>query len=140
THPAMATALLLLVAGCAAQPPAPACPAGQAPALELSAFFGRGVPGGGREIDDAAWARFRAAALTPRFPRGSTETDTRGTWRGREGRTILERSLVLTLLVPEAERKDALARLQAAAAEYRHAFSHEAVGIAIRPACTLGFF
>jgi hypothetical protein len=127
------------LAGCAAPPlaagPGAACPAGMAPGVVLTAYFGRGSPAGER-VGDAAWEDFLRRDLLPLLGRGagSTVTDAAGTWHGGA-----ERTKVLTLIAPPARATAWRQALAAAIAVYRERFDQQAVGVTLAAACTEGF-
>src|SRR5260370_42514234 len=72
-----------------ANAPAVACNAPQRPMQQIELMFGRSIAGHLR-VDAAAWSRFLAREITPRFPDGLTVLDAAGQWRdpggGRRGR------------------------------------------------------
>src|SRR5258705_7403509 len=57
-----------------------ACNAPQRPMQQIELMFGRSIAGHLR-VGEAAWARFLAREITPRFPDGLTVLDTAGQWR-----------------------------------------------------------
>lgn len=135
--------VVALLAGCAAQTPAPrgatdaACPPGTGAATVAEAFFGRNAAG--REVvSDAAWDRFMAEVVTPAFPDGLTVLDGAGQWRGRDGRIARERAKVLLVALPGGTPAEALERLAPVRAAYRARFGQESVMVATRSAC-VGF-
>ncbi len=126
-----AVLLLALLAGCAA--PAPRC-AGLAgkPMLSATLYFGRTA--NGARVDDAAWRRFLAEVVTPRFPSGFTVLDGYGQWRGRaSGQIASEPSTVVIVLAEPGEAT--LAALAAIRADYRRRFAQESVGLALTDSC-----
>src|SRR5258707_8051902 len=66
-----------------------ACDAPQRPMQQIELMFGRSIAGHLR-VGEAAWSRFLAREITPRFPDGLTVLDAAGQWpgprRGRPGR------------------------------------------------------
>lgn len=142
------TAMALLLAGCVAGAPPPqqqgtapavaaaGCPEGARPATVLEAYFGRsGAPDAPR-VSEAAFARFLAEEVTPRFPHGLTVLDGLGQWRSpATGRTTRERSKILILVLPETEEAAARARLAPVTTAYRQRFRQESVLVTSRAAC-----
>ena len=87
--------------------------------------FGAGLPDGGT-VTAEDWARFVDTAITGRFPDGFTLLDAEGAWRsGTTGDTIREPAHVLLLVHPN--NRDADARLDAIAADYKTQFRQESV-------------
>ncbi len=125
---------LLLLAGCATQPP---CPPGLGPATLASAYFGR-THGGDEIVTDAAWARFMDEAVTPAFPDGLTVLDGAGQWRGRGGPISRQRSKVLLVALPGGDAAEAQRRLAPVIAIYRERFRQESVMVTTEAVC-LGF-
>src|SRR5258707_11229157 len=63
-----------------ANAPAVACNAPQRPMQQIELMFGRSIAGHLR-VDAAAWSRFLAREITPRFPDGLTDLDAAGQLR-----------------------------------------------------------
>lgn len=131
--------IALLIAGptvVAAQSPASACHAGQQPKLMAELTFGRDI---GRHvgISEAAWRRFLAREVTPRFPDGLTVINALGQWRDRKtGRIVREPSKLVMIVLPG--NADDQARLDAVVAAYKRHFQQQSVGVVVQPAC-IGF-
>jgi hypothetical protein len=125
---------LLMLAGCATQPP---CPPGLGPATVASAYFGR-TAGGEEIVTDAEWARFMDQAVTPAFPDGLTVLDGAGQWRGRSGAISRQRSKVLVVALPDGDAAEAQRRLAPVIATYRERFRQESVMVTTEAVC-LGF-
>ena len=127
--------LPIILAGCvtAAAP----CPGGMQAQVRAELIFGRSLKTGGT-ASEAAWRRFAAEEITPRFPDGFTVLDGRGQWRdpqarGAQGRIVREPSKVLLVAMPdEPERR---ARLAAVAEAYRRAFGQDSVLTLAAPSC-----
>ncbi|MBV9773118.1 MAG: DUF3574 domain-containing protein [Gemmatimonadetes bacterium] len=121
-----APALLLgaLLAGCAPPRalPAPA-PAAQGQ-VDDRLFFGRSISGGGA-VSDEEWRAFVEEVVAPRFPDGMTVWRAEGAWRGADGRTTREPTLVLEVVHPAGAAGDSA--VAAIAREYRRRFRQEAV-------------
>lgn len=104
------------------------CSGAQKPWVVADLLFGR------THVSDAAWARFLATEVTPRFPDGFTVIDANGQWRAPGGRTIArERSKVLMIAMPPGA--DNAARLQQIVEAYKSRFKQQSVGLVVRPAC-----
>src|SRR5271168_5496379 len=91
---AVTTSILLIaaVSAAAAQAAAPPCHGTQQPKEVAELLFGRDI-GDRLGVSEAAWARFVAREMTPRFPGGLTIFDATGQWRDRSnGRIVHEPS------------------------------------------------
>ncbi len=126
-------ALLMALAACAAPPHKGArmTDAQSGAALKGDAmtatrlYFGTSMPGGGT-VSDAAWQRFLANEITPRFPEGLTVLEARGQWRDtKTGRIARERSRVLLLLHRGTAK--AKAAIAAIVARYKERFRQQSV-------------
>ncbi len=86
-------------------------------------YFGAQMPDG--VVDDAAWEAFVAAVIAPRFAAGFTVLDSKGQWRGADGRVVSERSRVLEVVADDdlVTRQ----RLAEVVASYKQRFRQEAV-------------
>ena len=100
--------------------------------LRAELLFGLRRPDG-RASSEAAWRRFLAARVTPRFPDGLTVLSANGQWRGADGRVLREPSRVLVILTEASA--GTLDALQAIRTEYRAAFGQESVGLVLSRAC-----
>jgi Protein of unknown function (DUF3574) len=129
--------VLALAAGLTAEGQASAsaqgCRGQQQSMLAAELLFGRRTAGGGI-VSEAAWARFLAREITPRFPDGLTVLDAAGQWRdpvrGRIGR---EPSKVVLIVFRDDSLKQA--NLDAIADAYKRRFKQRSVGIVIKPVC-----
>ena len=127
------TALLLpaLLTGCVTAA-APSCPGGMQAQVRAELIFGRNLKTGGT-VSEAAWRRFVAQEIAPRFPDGFTVLDGRGQWRDPQGRVVREASKVLLVAMPDdPERR---ARLAAIAEAYKRAFGQDSVLTLATPSC-----
>jgi hypothetical protein len=123
-----AAALLLALTGSAVAQSEFQCSGAQKSWLVAELLFGRS------NVSDAAWDRFLAAEVTPRFPDGLTVYDARGQWRNPQTNKISrERSKVVMIAMPPAADNDA--RLQAIIDAYKARFSQQSVGLILRPSC-----
>ena len=96
--------------------------------------FGRDI---GRHVgvSEAAWQRFLAREVTPRFPDGLTVMSAVGQWRDRSnGRIVREPSKLVMIVLPG--KADDQARLDAVVAAYKQQFRQQSVGVIVQPACT----
>jgi hypothetical protein len=127
----LAAALLALTPGAEAQ--TLSCRGAQQPKEVAELLFGRNI-GSRLGVSEAAWARFLAREVTPRFPDGLTVVDALGQWRDRDtGRIVRERSKRVEIVLPGSE--DDAAKLDAVVAAYKSRFRQQAVGVVVRPAC-----
>lgn len=120
--------------GLAAQSAAPACRAGQQSRQLAELTFGRDI-GRRTGVSEAAWRRFLARVVTPRFPDGLTVVDAFGQWRDRAtGRIVREPSKLVIIVLPgNAEDQ---ARLDAIVGSYKQQFHQQSVGEIVQAACT----
>ncbi len=129
--------ILLLIVGSttlAAQSPGSVCQAGLQSKLLADLTFGRDI---GRHVgvSEAAWQRFLAREVTPRFPDGLTVMNASGQWRDHgTGRIVREPSKVVMIVL--SGRADDQARLDAIVAAYKRQFHQQSVGVIVQPACT----
>jgi hypothetical protein len=98
---------------------------------KIELMFGRNTRGGGGE---AAWARFVAREITPRFPDGLTVLDAAGQWRDPAAdRPDRERSkLVIIVTAADAPADDRIAAIVDA---YKHQFHQKSVGVVATAVC-----
>lgn len=131
-----ALAAALLLSACAAGGEA-ACPAGTQSATVAEAYFGRSVRG--RDpVSEAEWRAFLADTVTPAFPDGLSVIESRGQWRGGDGRIIEEASKVLVVVLPRADAATAAARLRPVEDAWKTRFRQGSVMTVLRRAC-VGF-
>jgi Protein of unknown function (DUF3574) len=116
-----------------ASAPAAACNAPQRPMQQIELMFGRNLAGHLR-VDTAAWSRFLAREITPRFPDGLTVLDAAGQWRDpAAGRVVREPSkLVIIVTADEAPARERIAAIVAA---YEERFRQRSVGVISRSVC-----
>lgn len=116
-----------------AQTPAFSCHGTQQAKAVAELLFGRDI-GQHVGVSEAAWARFVAREMTPRFPDGLTITDAIGQWRDTARGTIVrEPSKRVEIVLPGGD--DDEARLDAIAKAYKAEFHQQSVGVIVRPAC-----
>ena len=138
---------LLLLAGCAAVPPAATAPAptttpqlrgdAQRPAqargwIRSELYFGLGREagaGGGARTDpigEERWRAFLDAEVTPRFPDGLTVFDAYGQWLSR-GSGVPERLRTRVLVVLHEDTPARRADIEAIRLAWKQATGHESV-------------
>jgi hypothetical protein len=100
---------------------------------QIELMFGRNVAGHVR-VAEAAWSRFVAREITPRFPDGLTVLDAAGQWRDPGGRgTAREPSkLVVIVTADSAAAGDQIAAIVAA---YKQQFRQRSVGVISHSVC-----
>jgi hypothetical protein len=125
--------LVATMIGAAAQTAAPACHGKQQQRDVAELLFGRDI-GDRLGVSEAAWARFVAREMTPRFPGGMTIFDAVGQWRdGSKGKIVHEPSKKVEIVLPGND--DDQARLDAVVAAYKSTFHQQAVRVIVRSAC-----
>jgi len=116
-----------------AEPAAPPCQGPLQRKEVADLLFGRDI-GHRTGVSEAAWSRFVAREITPRFPDGLTIINAVGQWRDRATGTIVrEPAKQVEIVLPGGD--DDEARLAAIAAAYKRAFRQHAVGVIVRSAC-----
>ncbi len=120
-----------LPAGAHAQ--ALSCSAAQKPMQVAELLFGRKI-GDRVGVSEAAWARFVAREVTPRFPDGLTVIAASGQWLDtKTGKVVREPSKVVQIILPGKD--DDESRLSAVIEAYKSKFRQQSVGLVLRPAC-----
>jgi hypothetical protein len=125
--------LAALARSAEAQSPALSCHGTQRQKVVAELMFGRDI---GRHVgvSEAAWARFVARQITPRFPDGLTVSDAVGQWRDQaSGRIVREPSKLVLIVLPGKD--DDQARLDAVASAYKRQFHQQSVGVVLQSAC-----
>jgi hypothetical protein len=131
TLAAVTTAALLGLGGgiTASAAETPATPQAQQSPGELwkrtELYFGTGKPDG-TEVTDKEFAAFSDREITPAFPDGFTRLDGSGQWRGGSGVIVRERTHVVVLLYPFADR-EAEREIEGLRADYEKQFQQESV-------------
>ena len=95
-------------------------------------LFGRNI-GDRLGVTEAAFARFTASEITPRFPDGLTIIDARGQYRDDRGRLIREPSKVVLITFRDDAQKRA--DLVAIADAYKARFKQQSVLTTVRNTC-----
>ena len=130
--PSLIVAFLTLAAApLAAQTGGLSCSPPLQPRVVAELLFGRNL---GRRIgvSAAAWSRFVARELTPRFPDGLTVVDAVGQWRdAASGEIVREPAKKVEIVLPG----DGQERLEAAVQAYKREFRQRSVGVIVRAAC-----
>lgn len=115
------------LAGPAALPPPCAGLPGD-PGITARLYFGR------TRTDNAAWQKFLAENVTPRFPAGFSVFDGTGQWQQRSsGRIIQEKSTVIEIAAPRDP--DTIWKFEEIRADYRAKFNQESVGLVVSDNC-----
>ena len=123
----------LLTAGVLTSAPAFSCSPPLQPMQQIELMFGRNVRGW-PGVSDAAWARFLAREITPRFPDGLTVLDATGQWRDPgSGRLARERSRLVIIVTAAAPSTDG--RIAAIIAAYKQRFHQKSVGVVTSDVC-----
>jgi hypothetical protein len=128
-------AMLLAAAanGADAQTPALVCHGAQRPGAVAELLFGRDI-GGRLGVSEAAFRRFVAREITPRFPDGLTVASANGQWRDpQSGAIVREPSKFVLIVLPG--KADDQARLEAVVAAYKRQFRQRSVGVLVQSAC-----
>jgi hypothetical protein len=116
-----------------AQTAPPPCHTPQQAKQVAALLFGRDI-GGKLGVSEAAWTRFVARELTPRFPNGLTITDASGQWRDRGGGMgVREPVKRVEIVLPGND--DDQARLDAVVTAYKRAFLQRSVVVIVQAAC-----
>ena len=127
------TLLTAAATNATAQALAIVCHGAQRPGQIAELLFGRDI-GNHVGVSEAAWARFVAREVTPRFPDGLTITNAIGQWRDPAShRMMREPSKRVEIALPG--HADDEARLDAIAAAYKRRFHQHSVGVIVQSAC-----
>ena len=110
-----------------------ACNAPQRPMQQIELMFGRNIAGRLR-VGEAAWSRFLAREITPRFPDGLTVLDAAGQWRDPVGGRVVREPGKIVIIVA-AEEAPVRERIAAIVAAYKQRFRQRSVGVISRPVC-----
>jgi hypothetical protein len=112
---------------------AAACDAPQRPMQQIELMFGRNVAGHVR-VGKAAWSRFLAREITPRFPDGLTVLDAAGQWRDPGGRGEMREltRMVIIVTADDAAVRDQIATIVAA---YKQQFRQRSVAVISHSVC-----
>jgi hypothetical protein len=116
-----------------ANTPAVACNAPQRPMQQIELMFGRNVAGHLR-VGEAAWSRFLAREITPRFPDGFTVLDAAGQWRDPAGGRVMREPSKMVIIVTQ-EDAPVRDRIAAIVVAYKQRFRQQSVGVISRSVC-----
>jgi hypothetical protein len=110
-----------------------ACDAPQRPMQQIELMFGRNVAGRVR-VGEAAWRRFLAREITPRFPDGLTVLAAAGQWRDPGGRGAVREAskMVIIVTADDAAVRERIATIVAA---YKQQFRQRSVGVIAHSVC-----
>jgi uncharacterized protein DUF3574 len=110
-----------------------ACNAPQQSMQQVELMFGRNIAGK-LGVSEAAWSRFLAREVTPRFPDGLSVLDAAGQWQDKaRGRVVREPSkLIMIVTADDASARDKIAAIIAA---YKQQFHQQSVGMISRAVC-----
>jgi hypothetical protein len=109
------------------------CQRGQATGSVVELFFGRNI-GQRLGVSEAAWSRFLAREITPRFPDGLTVINASGQWRDSARSTIVYEPTKLVMIILRDAAK-AQERIDAVILAYKARFHQQSVALVVRPAC-----
>ena len=110
-----------------------ACNAPQRPMQQIELMFGRNIAGHLR-IGEAAWSRFLAREIMPRFPDGLTVLDAAGQWRDPVGSRLVREPGKMVIIVT-ADGAPVRDRIAAIVAAYKQRFRQRSVGVISRDVC-----
>jgi hypothetical protein len=110
-----------------------ACDAPQRPMQQIELMFGRSISGRLR-VSEAAWSRFLAREITPRFPDGLTVLDAAGQWQDPVGGRLVREPSKMVIIVT-ADEAPARERIAAIVAGYKQRFRQRSVGVVSRLVC-----
>ena len=130
----LSAALVLGAIGALSGPatPATACEGRAEAKQQVELFFGTSSKG--RPIvSAAAWSRFLATEVTPRFPDGLTVYDAHGQWRGDGGRITREETHVLMIVYSASSTAEC--GIEAIRDAYKKRFHQELVMRLDKAAC-----
>lgn len=99
---------------------------------QFELLFGRNI-GSRIGVSEAAWSRFLAREVTPRFSAGLTVVDAAGQWRDGRGRIGREPGKLVMIVAPDTATTDR--RAAAIAAAYERQFGQQSVVVIARPVC-----
>jgi Protein of unknown function (DUF3574) len=108
------------------------CSEPQRPMQQIELMFGRNI-GGRVGVGEAAWSRFLALEVAPRFPDGLSVLDTAGWWQHHKHRVADEPGkLVIIVAADETATRDKIASIVAI---YKRQFRQRSVGVISHPVC-----
>jgi len=124
-------AAVMALAGCATAP-RPVCPAGQAH-LRTVQLYVRRQSAGRPAPTEAAFRKFLAEEVSPRFPDGLTVMRGGRAWRASQDPLMRDAGRIVLIVVPDGAEADQ--RLETLRTAYRTRFRQEPVVVVAAPAC-----
>jgi hypothetical protein len=112
-----------------------ACSAPQQSMQQIELMFGRNIAGR-LGVGEAAWSRFLAREVTPRFPDGLSVLNAAGQWQDSKRRRVVREpsKLVIIVTADETSASDKIASIVTA---YKQQFHQQSVGVISRPVCAI---
>jgi len=99
---------------------------------QIELMFGRNI-GNHVGVGEAAWSRFLAREITPRFPNGLTVLNALGQSRETEhGRVVREPSKLVIIVTDETSVDD---KIESIVVAYKQQFSQRSVAVISQPVC-----
>jgi uncharacterized protein DUF3574 len=100
---------------------------------QIELMFGRNIRGR-LGVSEAAWSRFLAREITPRFAKGLTVLNAVGQWQDKDRHRLVREptKLVMIVTVDEASVNEKIAAIVAA---YNRQFRQQSVGVILRSVC-----
>jgi len=100
---------------------------------QIELIFGRNI-GGHLGVGEAAWSRFLAHEVTPRFPDGLTVLNATGQWRDKDrGRLVREPSKFAIIVTEDV--KSVSEQIAAILTAYKQQFHQRSIGVISQPVC-----
>jgi hypothetical protein len=124
---------LLVAGGAAAAAAEGACSAPQKTMQQIELMFGRNI-GGRLGVSEAAWSRFLAREVTPRFPGGLTVVNAASQWRDKEHSALVREPSKLVTIVT-AKHPATRDKIAAIVAAYKQQFRQQSVAVITRSVC-----
>lgn len=124
-------AMVVALGGCATVQTA-SCPAGQSRLRTAELYFSRDLAGR-PAVTDAAFRKFIADEIAPRFPQGLTVLDGGPQWHGKENRRLHDAAKVVLIAMPGD--RDPASQIEAVRGAYRTRFQLDSTARIGDPAC-----
>jgi hypothetical protein len=123
-----ASLIAALIGALSALPARADCAPPSAPVSQVEMFFGSSVKGR-PAVSEAAWAKFLADQITPKFPDGLTVWNATGQWRSGDGKIYREATHVLLILYkPDATTEG---KIEAIRDSYKKQFNQESAPLRV---------
>jgi hypothetical protein len=133
TRSAVAACSVLAASMAFAGTPGASCTAPLQAMQRIELMFGRNIRGH-VGVGDAAWAKFLAREITPRFPDGLTVVDAAGQWRDpATGRIAREPSKLVIIVTAGGAPADE--KIAAIVDAYKKRFRQKSAGVVSSAAC-----